>query len=88
MRNYLGDGVLIYFVYPQAHEGDAERAVRAGLELVEAVAALKALCLYRPVSALRLGWLSSAKVAGSEVEDVIKIRKGGRSGVTSLGSPV
>ena len=39
---YLGDGVLIYFVYPQAHEGDAERAVRAGLELVEAVAALKA----------------------------------------------
>ena len=36
---YLGDGVLIYFVYPQAHEGDAERAVRAGLELVEAVAA-------------------------------------------------
>jgi hypothetical protein len=78
---YLGDGVLIYFVYPQAHEGDAELAVRAGLELVEAVAALKALCLYRPVSALRLGWLSSAKVAESEMEDVIKIRKGGRSGV-------
>jgi hypothetical protein len=42
---YLGDGVLIYFVYPQAHEGDAERAVRAGLELVEAVAALKGLCV-------------------------------------------
>ena len=42
---YLGDGVLIYFVYPQAHEGDAERAVRAGLELVEAVAALKAPCV-------------------------------------------
>ena len=38
---YLGDDVLIYFVYPQAHEGDAERAVRAGLELVEAVAALR-----------------------------------------------
>jgi hypothetical protein len=54
------------------------RAVRAGLELVEAVAALKALCLYRPVSALRLGWLSSAKVAGSEAENVIKIRKGGQ----------
>ena len=64
------------------------RAVRAGLELVEAVAALKALCLYRPVSALRPGSLSSAKVAGSEAENVIKIRKGGRSGVTSLGSPV
>jgi hypothetical protein len=37
-----GDGVLIYFGYPQAHEGDAERAACAGLELVEAVAALKA----------------------------------------------
>jgi class 3 adenylate cyclase len=30
----LGDGVLIYFGYPQAHEDDAERAVRAGLKLV------------------------------------------------------
>ena len=29
---YLGDGVVIYFVYPQAHEGDGERAERAGLE--------------------------------------------------------
>ena len=38
----MGDGVLAYFGYPQAHEDDAERAVRAGLELVEAVAALKA----------------------------------------------
>jgi Adenylate and Guanylate cyclase catalytic domain len=42
VAKYLGDGVLIYFGYPQAHEGDAERAVRAGLELVEAVAVLKA----------------------------------------------
>ena len=33
----MGDGVLIYFGYPQAHEDDAERAVRAGLELVAAV---------------------------------------------------
>jgi class 3 adenylate cyclase len=41
VAKYLGDGVLIYFAYPQAHEGDAEPAVRAGLELVEAVAALK-----------------------------------------------
>jgi hypothetical protein len=30
---YMGDGVLVYFGYPQAHEDDAERAVRAGLEL-------------------------------------------------------
>ena len=38
---YMGDGVLIYFGYPQAHEDDAERAVRAGLELVAAVSDLK-----------------------------------------------
>ena len=36
----MGDGVLAYFGYPQAHEGDPERAVRAGLELIEAIAAL------------------------------------------------
>ena len=36
-----GRGVLVYFGYPQAHEDDAERAVRAGLELVAAVGGLK-----------------------------------------------
>ena len=40
VAKYLGDGVLVYFGYPQAHEDDAERAVRAGLELAEAVTAL------------------------------------------------
>ena len=37
----MGDGVLVYFGYPQAHEDDADRAVRAGLELVAAVSGLK-----------------------------------------------
>ncbi|MGO9327256.1 MAG: AAA family ATPase, partial [Steroidobacteraceae bacterium] len=41
VAKYMGDGVLVYFGYPQAHEDDAERAVRAGLELIAAVAALK-----------------------------------------------
>jgi class 3 adenylate cyclase/predicted ATPase len=41
VARYLGDGVLVYFGYPQAHEDDAERAVRAGLELIAAVARLK-----------------------------------------------
>jgi class 3 adenylate cyclase len=41
VAKYLGDGVLVYFGYPQAHEDDAERAVRAGLELIAAVAGLK-----------------------------------------------
>jgi len=40
VARYLGDGVLAYFGYPQAHEDDAEQAVRAGLALVEAVAKL------------------------------------------------
>jgi class 3 adenylate cyclase/predicted ATPase len=42
VAKYMGDGVLVYFGYPQAHEDDAERAVRAGLELITAVSALKA----------------------------------------------
>jgi class 3 adenylate cyclase len=37
VAKYMGDGILAYFGYPQAHEHDAERAVRAGLNLVEAV---------------------------------------------------
>jgi hypothetical protein len=37
VAKYMGDGALIYFGYPQAHEDDAERAVRAALALVEAV---------------------------------------------------
>jgi class 3 adenylate cyclase/predicted ATPase len=37
VAKYMGDGVLAYFGYPRAHEHDAERAVRAGLALVEAV---------------------------------------------------
>ena len=41
VAKYMGDGVLIYFGYPQAHEDDAERAVRAGLELVAAVGGLE-----------------------------------------------
>jgi class 3 adenylate cyclase len=40
VAKYMGDGVLTYFGYPRADEHDAERAVRSGLQLVEAVAAL------------------------------------------------
>jgi class 3 adenylate cyclase/predicted ATPase len=41
VAKYMGDGVLVYFGYPQAHEDDAERAVRAGLELIGAVSEIK-----------------------------------------------
>jgi class 3 adenylate cyclase/tetratricopeptide (TPR) repeat protein len=40
IARYMGDGVLVYFGYPQAHEDDAEQAVRAGLALVDAVSSL------------------------------------------------
>jgi Adenylate and Guanylate cyclase catalytic domain len=40
VARYMGGGVLIYFVHPQAHEDDAERAVRSGLALIEAVGKL------------------------------------------------
>ena len=41
VAQYLGDGVLVYFGYPEAHEDDAERAVRAGLEVIVALGAIK-----------------------------------------------
>jgi class 3 adenylate cyclase len=41
VAKYMGDGVLVYFGYPQAHEDDAERAVKSVLDLVAAVAKLK-----------------------------------------------
>src|SRR6516165_1208007 len=41
VAKYMGDGVLVYFGYPQANEDDAERAVRAGLELIQAVGGLR-----------------------------------------------
>ena len=40
ISRYMGDGVLIYFGYPQAHEDDAERAVRAGLSAIDVVSRL------------------------------------------------
>src|SRR5580692_4814359 len=42
VAKYMGDGVLVYFGYPRAHEDDAERAVRAGLGLIDAVGRLDA----------------------------------------------
>ena len=60
VAKYMGDGVLIYFGYPQAHEDDAERAVRAGLELVAAVGALKT---HAPLQA-RIGIATGLVVVG------------------------
>jgi class 3 adenylate cyclase len=43
VAKYMGDGVLVYFGYPRAHEDDAERAIRSGLALIEAVGKLGSL---------------------------------------------
>jgi class 3 adenylate cyclase/predicted ATPase len=63
---YLGDGLLVYFGYPLAHEDDAQRAVRAGLGIVEAVGQLNAgLAEKHGVSlAVRLGCHTGLVVVG------------------------
>jgi class 3 adenylate cyclase len=41
IARFMGDGLLIYFGYPKAHEDDAERAVRAGLQIIQSVSELR-----------------------------------------------
>jgi class 3 adenylate cyclase/predicted ATPase len=60
VAKYMGDGVLVYFGYPQAHEDDAERAVRAGLAVIEAVGRLPA----REDLRVRLGVATGLAVVG------------------------
>ena len=61
VAKYMGDGVLVYFGYPQAHEDDAEQAVRAGLALVDAVGELRSAgTRCRCASASPPGWWWSA----------------------------
>jgi class 3 adenylate cyclase len=63
IAKYMGDGVLAYFGYPHAHEDDAERAVRAGLALTEAVGKLRA---QEPLQA-RIGVATGLVVVGDLV---------------------
>jgi class 3 adenylate cyclase len=60
----FGDGVLVYFGYPRAHEDDAERAVRAGLQLIPAVAGLKSGA---PLQ-IRVGIASGLVVVGDLIQ--------------------
>ena len=60
VARYLGDGVLVLFGHPQAHEDDAERAVRAGLAVVDAIAGLRT----REQLHVRLGIASGLVVVG------------------------
>ena len=77
VSQYLGDGVLIFFGYPQAHEDDAERAVRAALQLVAAVAGLKT---HAPLQT-RVGIATGLVVVG-EMSDAGGLRERGIVGET------
>src|SRR5262249_21210705 len=80
IAQYLGDGLLVYFGYPLAHEDDAQRAVRAGLGMVEAVGQLNTrLAQERGVRlAVRLGIHTGLVVVG-------EIGGGGRQEQLALG---
>src|SRR5271169_6612119 len=65
VAKYMGDGVLIYFGYPQAHEDDAERAVRAGLELVAAVGGVKTHTALRTRVGIATGLVVVGDLIGS-----------------------
>ncbi len=62
VAKYMGDGALVYFGYPQAHEDDAERAVRAGLELVKRIGKLNT-AVGEPLNA-RIGIATGLVVVG------------------------
>ena len=73
IAQYLGDGVLVYFGYPVAHEEDAVRAVRSGLEIVTAVSQLA----YTPPLQVRIGIHTGPVVVG-------EIGAGERTGTAGL----
>jgi class 3 adenylate cyclase len=62
IAKYMGDGALVYFGYPEAHEDDAERAVRAGLALIEAMTAMRLSVSIRPQ--VRVGIATGLVVVG------------------------
>ena len=66
IARYMGDGLLVYFGYPQAHENDAERATRAGLDIVESMASLNAGVgkAHGAVLAVRVGVATGPGVVG------------------------
>src|SRR5712691_1212140 len=63
VAQYQGDGVMAYFGYPEAHDNDAERAARAGLATIDAIAKLNQR-LARPELSARIGIDSGAVVVG------------------------
>ena len=69
VAQYMGDGVLVYFGYPRAHEHEAELAVRAGLELIAAVASLKTRVALQTRIGIATGVVVVGDLAGSGEAD-------------------
>ena len=65
VAKFMGDGVLVYFGYPQAHEDDAERAVRAGIDIVAAMASVR--IIHRLELACRIGIASGVVLVGDSI---------------------
>jgi class 3 adenylate cyclase len=65
VAKFMGDGVLVYFGYPQAHEDDAERAVRAGLDIVAAMPSMRTVDGLE--LACRIGIASGVVVVGDSI---------------------
>jgi class 3 adenylate cyclase/predicted ATPase len=80
IAQYLGDGLLVYFGYPQAHEDDAQRAVRAGLDILTAMGTLNTRLAQdtSPRLAVRIGIHTGLVVVG-------EIGGGGRHEPLALG---
>lgn len=78
VAKYLGDGVLVYFGYPQAHEDDAARAVRAGLGIVEALPKIKERIPELPglVLAVRVGINTGPAVVGDIIGEGAALQAG------------
>ena len=69
VAKYMGDGILVYFGYPRAHEDEAERSVRAGLDIVDAMAELNA-AVPRPSGvelAVRIGIATGPVIVGDQI---------------------
>src|SRR5207253_1402975 len=68
VARYLGDGILAYFGYPQAHEEDAERAVRAGLGIIDGMRKLNVQLAERGVElSVRIGIATGSVVIGDVI---------------------
>jgi class 3 adenylate cyclase len=69
VAKYMGDGILVYFGCPRAHEDEAERSVRAGLDIVDAMAELNA-AVSRPPGvelAVRIGIATGPVIVGDQI---------------------